>query len=185
MIDLRKIGEECVWPSHFKPVGYDDLHVEDFASWWGRNGEKLKHLPEALAEQWIFRHWHDSVASFIPIEDLQCREENWPAIDFVSKVGTVRGNEPLDPKHDFDVFSGRKTGEKLLTAKAMDSGRWDYPVVVLETPEGFIDCIGVHIQAKYFLVEGHKRRRYLNALLERGASIADQSVFVLCSPSLL
>lgn len=184
MIDLREIGEVCVWSSHLEPEGYGDLEVEDFITWWGRNYEMLKHLPEALAEQWIYRHWRDSVASFIPIEGLQCHEELWPPADFVSRVGTVRGNEPLDPKHDFDVFSGRETGEKLLTAKALDTGHWDYPVVVLETPRGFTDCIGEHIETEYFLVEGHKRRRYLNALLDRDASVKDQSVFILHSPSL-
>lgn len=185
MIDLRELGEACVWPAYLEPRGYGELIVEDFGSWWKRNGDQIKHLPDTLAEQWIHRHWRESVASFIPIEDLMCREEIWAPGDFVTKVGTVRGNEPLNPEHDFEVFSGQKTGEKLLTAKALDSGHWDFPLVVLETPGGFIDCVGDHIETEYFLVEGHKRRRYLNALLSRGASIADQRVYVLRSPSLL
>jgi hypothetical protein len=183
LIDLRAIGEECVWPSDLQPQGYGDVHVEDFASWWDRNSDKLKNLPDALAEQWFYRHWQDSVASFIPIEGLHCSEEVWPPMDFVTKVGTVRGNEQMDPKHDFEVFSGQKTGEKLLTAQALDQGQWDYPLVVLETPEGFIDCIGDHIETQYFLVEGHKRRRYLNALLDRGVLVKQQRVYVLRSPS--
>lgn len=185
MIDLREIGEDCVWPDCFKPKGYGDLDVEGFGSWWERNGKKLGHLPKALAEQWIYRHWCDSVASFIPIEELTCHEETWPPDDFVTKVGTVRGKELLNPEHDFEVFSGQKTGEKLLTAEALDSGHWDFPLVVLETPKGFIDCIGDYIETEYFLVEGHKRRRYLNALLHRRASLEDQKVFVLRSPYLL
>ncbi|MBY5974509.1 hypothetical protein KUV28_19295 [Ferrimonas balearica] len=185
MIDLREIGEDLVWPDCLEPKGYGDLSVEDFSSWWKRNGEELKHLPEALAEQWIYRHWRDSVASFIPIDDLECREETWPPDDFVTKVGTVRGNEPLNPEHDFEVFSGLRTGERLMTAQALDTGHWDYPPIVLETPEGFIDCIGHHIKTEYFLVEGHKRRRYLNALLKRGEAVSDQRVLVICSPSLV
>ncbi|KZK81226.1 hypothetical protein PsAD13_04175 [Pseudovibrio sp. Ad13] len=185
MIDLREIGEECVWPDNLQPEGYGELCIEDFAGWWDRNYEFLKNLPETCAEQWVYRHWQDSVASFIPLEDLQCKEELWPAMDFVTKVGTVRGNEALNPTHDFEVFSGQKTGEKLLTARALDEGSWDYPVVVLETPSGFIDCTGEHIDTPYFLIEGHKRRRYLNALLHRGASLSEQKVFVLHAPSLL
>ncbi|MAM09695.1 MAG: hypothetical protein CML23_04385 [Rhizobiaceae bacterium] len=184
MIDLREIGEDCVWDHDLEPKGYGDLKVEDFGSWWERNGHKLKHLPRSLAEQWIYRHWTDSVASFIPIEELTCCEEIWPADDFVTKVGTVRGKEALNPEHDFEVFNGQKTGEKLLTAKALDSGHWDFPLVVLETLGGFTDCMGDHIETDYFLVEGHKRRRYLNALLHHGASLADQRVYVLHSPSL-
>ncbi|WP_370304361.1 hypothetical protein [Pseudooceanicola sp.] len=185
MFDLREIGEDCVWPHYLEPKGYGDLEVEDFGSWWERNGEQLKHLPEKLVEQWIYRHWCASVASFIPIEELTCREEIWPSGDFVTKVGTVRGKEPLNPEHDFSVFSGQKTGEKLHTAKALDSGQWDFPLIVLETPGGFTDCMGDHIETEYFLVEGHKRRRYLNALLHRECSLADQSVYVLRAPSLL
>lgn len=83
-------------------------------------------MPEALVEQWIYRHWQESVASFIPIEGLQCVAETWPSDDFITKVGTVRGKEPLNPKHDCEVFSGQKTGEKLLTAKALDTGHWHF-----------------------------------------------------------
>lgn len=122
MIDLRKIGEECVWPDQLEPEGYGDLSVEDFRCWWDRNSEKLKHLREALAEQWIYRHWRDSVASFIPIEELQCREEVWPPADFVTKVGTVRGNEPLNPKHDFEVFSGQKNWREISDCKGLRFG---------------------------------------------------------------
>ena len=68
MIDLREIGESCVWPEYLEPQGYGDFTVEDFRGWWGRNAKKLKHLPEALVEQWIYRHWQNSAASFIPIE---------------------------------------------------------------------------------------------------------------------
>jgi len=182
MIDLRKIGEKCVWPNDLEPNGYGDLHVEDFSTWWSRNRDNMKNLPEALAEQWIYRHWTDSVASFIPIEGIRCEKEVWPPIDFITKVGTVRGNEPLDPENDFEVFSGRETGDKLQTAKALDIGHWDYPLVVLRTPGGFIDCIGDHIKTQYFLVEGHKRRRYLNALLNQGKTLKNQEVFVLHAP---
>jgi hypothetical protein len=182
MIDLRKIGGECVWPNDLEPQGYGSLHVEEFANWWERNRDKLENLPEALAEQWVYRHWRDSVASFIPLEGLECGEEVWPPIDFVRKVGTVRGNEPLDPRHDFKVFSGQETGDKLQTAIALDSGHWDYPLIVLRTPKGFIDCIGDHIKMPYFLVEGHKRRRYLNALLHKGIHVKDQKVLVLHAP---
>jgi len=185
MIDLRDIGGVCVWSHDYEPVDYGDLVVEDFASWWGRNKENLKNLPEVLAKQWIYRHWRVSVAAFIPLDGLQVREETWPSADFITKVGTVRGNEPMKPIHDFEVFSGQKTGKKTPTAQELDTVHWGYPVVVLETPDGFIDCIGDHIEAEYFLVECHKRRRYLNALLNRGASILDQRVFVLRCPSLV
>lgn len=50
---------------------------------------------------------------------------------------------------------------------------------MLPTPGGFIDTLGKHIEAKFLLVEGHKRRRYLNALIQRGIEVAPQRVLVL------
>lgn len=47
------------------------------------------------------------------------------------------------------------------------SGTWDYPIVVLETPNGFRDYGGAKPLAKYLLIEGHQRLRYLNALVAR------------------
>ena len=182
MIDLRKIGDDCVWPEILKPMGYGDHRVEDFEIWYERNETHLGHLPKTLVEQWVYRHWCDSIASFIPIENLEWREETWPAHDFTTKIGTVRGNDPLEPERDFEVFSGQRGGKKLKTAIELDAGCWVYPLVVLETPGGFIDCVGDHIANDFFLVEGHKRRRYLNALLVRGETVSCQQVFVLTSP---
>lgn len=59
MIDLRELGEKFVWPDCLEPRGYGELAIEDFSSWWKRNGEKIAHLPDALAEQWVHRHWRD------------------------------------------------------------------------------------------------------------------------------
>lgn len=185
MINLREIGDKCVWPECLKPKGYGDHAVEDFGCWWDRNREELNNLPEALAKQWIYRHWQDSVTSFIPLEGLECVVEAWPAHDFLSRVGTVRGNEPMDPVRDFELFSQKRIGKKHPTAKDLDEGYWDLPLVVLRTPEGFIDRIGEKIDKEFLLVEGHKRRRYLNALLNKGDTIVDQKVFVLRSPVLL
>lgn len=182
MINLRDLADYCPWPDELKPVGYGDIRVEDFDSWWARNRLEFHGLPKELVEQWIYRHWKVSVAKFIPIDGLGYREELWDPSDFIAKVGTVRGTEPLDPIHDFRVFSGQVGGEKLSTAKALDTGKWDYAPIVLETPDGFIDFTGTYIETPFFLVEGHKRRRYLNALLHQGVKLLAQRVFVLqCS----
>ena len=179
MIKIRELDERCPWPDELEPVGYGDHNVETFEEWRERNSILLQHLPNELVEQWVHRHWKNSVAKFIPLEGLLWREELWPPSDFITKVGTVRGNEPLDPEHDYKVFSGKVGGEKSQTAKTLDAGHWDYAPIVLETPEGFIDRVGDHIKTKYFLVEGHSRRRYLNALLRRNVQLGKQRVFVL------
>jgi hypothetical protein len=65
------------------------------------------------------------------------------------------------------------------TATALDKGRWDYAPIVLPTPNGFIYTIGMFIDSKYLLVEGHQRRRYLNALVHRGVVLEPQRVILL------
>ncbi|WP_282094215.1 hypothetical protein [Epibacterium ulvae] len=183
MFDLREIGDKHVWANHLEPLGSGDHTKEDFQTWWERNNGELNHLPQNLVEQWIYRHWKQSIASFVPIKTLTCREEKWPPKDCIDKVGTIRGNEPLNPEDDFKMFC-KKTNEGKLspTAEALNQGQWDFPLVVLETPDGFIDKIGEHITTDYFLVEGHKRRRYLNALINKSISITDQPVLILNSP---
>ena len=73
-------------------------------------------------------------------------------------------------------------GERLQTAVALDDGEWDIAPIVLRTPNGFLDTYGHQIDAGFLLIEGHKRRRYLNALVERGRELIDQRVFVIDSP---
>ena len=182
MFNLSDLDECLAWPPNLMPEGYGDLEVESFEVWWNKHCDELQHLPIEVSKQWIYRHWSDSIAKFIPLEGLSCREEVWPAIDFIEKVGTIRGNEPMNPEHDYNVFSGRLDGQKLPTASALDQGEWDYPPIVLVTPNGFIDPMQEHIDMPYFLVEGHKRRRYLNAMLHRGKSVKNQRVYILDSP---
>ncbi|MBZ0218539.1 MAG: hypothetical protein K8F25_18425 [Fimbriimonadaceae bacterium] len=179
MFNLRELDDCCVWPEHLTPEGYGDHLVEPFEAWWGKHSKELSHLPKEVLKQWVYRHWSDSIATFLPLERLSCSEEVWPAIDFIEKVGTLRGNEPMDPEHDYDAFSGRLDGRKKPVAIALDQGEWDYAPIVLSTPDGFIDGIQEHIITPYFLIEGHKRRRYLNALLHKGLCIKDQRIFVL------
>lgn len=116
MFKLQELDECCAWPAHLMPDGDGDHSMESFETWWCKHGEELGHLPQEVIEQWVYRHWSTSVARFIPLDNLAYREETWPAVDFIERVGTVRGNERLEPEHDFKIFSGQLDGEKLATA---------------------------------------------------------------------
>ena len=59
------------------------------------------------------------------------------------------------------------------------TGTWDYPIVVMYVPNGIIDCDGEHPEVRHFLVEGHSRVRYLNALTQHGKPLSEHEVYVL------
>lgn len=180
MLDLQNVPD-CTWNDEFEPIGCGGHNVESFQDWDLRVGYKLNNLCSEIREQWVHRHWTGSPLAFLPLETLTWREERWSPTKFISEVKTWRGDEALHPEFDFEVFANPH-GKKLPTAEALDRGEWDYAPPVLCTPQGFIDTIGNHVQANYLLVEGHQRRRYLNALMARGVDLIDQRVFVMTSP---
>lgn len=183
MFDLRGWPEE-IWDENLKRKGYGGHHneLEKYDDWKERTAAPLAHLHPEICEQWIYKHWTSSRLSFIPLDDLSWREEFWAPEYFIEKVRTWRGNEALNPEHDYRAFTERQYEKKHPTAAALDTGHWDYAPIVLRTPDGFIDTIGEAVKAEYLLVEGHQRRRYLNALLYRGVKLDPQRVFVLDSP---
>jgi hypothetical protein len=62
------------------------------------------------------------------------------------------------------------------------TGTWNYPIVVLQTPDGIRTKGGlVDPNVRYCLIEGHQRFRYLNALTVHGAAAAEHGLFLLNS----
>lgn len=72
----------------------------------------------------------------------------------------------------------------MLPASAMDAlGTWDYPIVVVYSPRGFITERGTERRVRYWLIEGHLRFRYLNALEHQGVGrTRHHALFVLHRP---
>jgi hypothetical protein len=172
-----------VWPERLKPVGEGGFDKEPFEEWWGRQETELGHLPAELCEQWIYRHWHYSPFAFLPLDNLVCEELSLFTPDIIDNVHREYGGE-LNPGFDRNVFERGTLGEPLPTAKAfLERGTWDYPIVVLRTPNGFAGFTRVSQNIRLVLVEGHQRHRYLNALaFFRAAPPGPHRVFVLDSP---
>ncbi len=123
-------------------------------------------------------------AGFIPLEDLSAQVELWTPSSFLENVATVRDMEEMDPVFDYEVFQGREVGSKLPTAIALDEGAWDYAPIVMPVRGGVRDSLGELKRRPYFLVEGHRRRRYLNALISQGRELSHQRVLVRKSPTI-
>lgn len=181
MLDLRK-RHECAWDEALRPRGEGELEKEDFASWWDRNGEQLSHLDPRIAEQWVYRHWAHSYTSFVGLADLTWRLEAWSGDEVLERAHMEFGG-PFSADHDYKVFNGAQGFGPNATARAMNGGTWDMPLLLLETPRGIHTHEGEMPLVRYLVAEGSKRMRYLHALRARGQGNGPHDVFILRSPN--
>jgi hypothetical protein len=174
---------EAVWPIKLCPIGHDTWRKEKFNVWWERNYSQLSHLPAKLCEQWVFRHWYNSPFSFVPLDTLSCDLVELNVEDIIESIHRETGGS-LNPEFDRSVFEKPRTGGTTPTAEAFkNNGTWDYPIIVLTTPNGLKGSKTLYPDARKLLVEGHQRHRYLNTLhYFEDAPHGPHSVFLLSSP---
>jgi hypothetical protein len=178
-IDRRYV---CRWPKSLKPRNEGTFEKESFEDWWSRNPAKLEHLPRDLCEQWIFRHWTHSPFTFLPLQSLNVERERWDGDFLLKSIYRAFGGE-LSIQFDYDTFHRGGGDKRHPTAMALDSGTWDYPMVLLSTPQGVIDSDAILPDVRYVIVEGHQRHRYLNALHGLNqAPVGPHEVLILSSP---
>ena len=151
------------WPDHLRPLGEGGVDKESFSDWWARNREELAHLPADLCEQWIFRHWQHSPFTFLSLGALLWERRTYDGDELLRSVYRAFGGD-LEPQFDYETFHRRGGANRHPTAVALDSGTWDYPMVLLSTPRGIIDLGQRRRNVELVIVEGHQRHRYLNAL---------------------
>lgn len=164
-----------VWEERWRPrsTGFDR---EPFNVWWDRNKADFPGLHAQVVEQWVHRHWTHSSYTFLPVAALVSRLETWPTARILKEVGSDLGDN-LDADFDYEALRHSRTAEVMNA-----TGTWDYPIVLLHSRAGFIVRTGVS-KHQYWLIEGHLRFRYLNALRSRGEGAAEHRVFVLERPS--
>lgn len=181
MLDLD-IFREPVWPEHLRPIGHETSDPEPFGEWWVRNHPELKHLPPELCEQWIYRSRTGAPFRWLSLGDLSWRLEVMSGEAILAHVH--RHHEPeLDPEADYQMFARDGGASRHPTAQALDTGTWDYPIVLLATPTGIVSEGEPFPGRNLVLVEGHHRHRYLNALHARSTPPAGpHRVFVIRSP---
>ncbi|HYG27379.1 MAG TPA: hypothetical protein VD906_10770 [Caulobacteraceae bacterium] len=182
MLDLRK-RYDCAWDEALRPRGEGELDKEDFTSWWERNGERLAHLAPRIAEQWIYRHWTHSYTAFVSLTDLTWRLESWSGDEVLNRAHMEFGG-PFAPDDDYKIFNGARGFGPNATARAMNAGSWDMPLLLLETPSGIQTQDGEMPLVRFLVAEGSKRMRYLHALRARGEGEGPHEVFILKSPAI-
>lgn len=172
-------GYPRAWPDDLKPLGFETENQESFDDWWERHSERLANLHPLICEQWVYRHFPTSLGDFLPLEDLKWRRENIPAGELLASV-YPEFSKKYDPEFDYEQLHGDLAFPKSSTAEALDTGTWDYPIIVLHTPKGIISSKGVMPEIRLVLIEGHQRYRYLNALYALGKKLNEtHELFIL------
>lgn len=172
----------CVWARHLAPHGDGTFEKEPFPEWWSRNQNELSHLPPEHCEQWIYRHWNHSAFAFLPLETLRWERRTCGGQELLNSIYRAFGGE-LHPQFDYETFQRRGGDDRHRTATALDNGTWDYPMLLLSTPNGIVDMEQEHRDVRLVIVEGHQRHRYLNALHALGRPpTGPHDVLVLSSP---
>lgn len=156
---MLDIDSGDVWEERLKPVGEATWEKEPFSSWWSRHSAEFPQLDSQVLEQWVYRHWHHSPFCQLPLERLRSRRELWSTERILKDV---YNDDIKNPEHDFEALSDAHTGRVMLA-----TGTWDYPMLILSTPDGFKDWRGEHPDARFRLIEGHLRFRFLNVLFQR------------------
>ena len=175
MLQIRRY--EHNWSDDITPIGNDTFEKEPFPEWWNRHKHRFPHLEERIVEQWIFRHGKNSPFSFLDVLSMTWRLERWPTNRIITEVFST---DHMNADHDYRAFN--QFGPNKTARPFEANGTWDYPIVVLETPNGITDYHLERPDVRFLLIEGHLRRRYLNAKATRGEALPEHEVFVLSLP---
>ncbi|USQ74363.1 MULTISPECIES: hypothetical protein [Roseomonas] len=160
LVDVRA-RHALAWDASLKPIGEGSLGKEPFEAWWARNHHRLTNLHPLVAEQWVYKCWRHSPFCHLPLECLSCRVERWTVERILRDVAWGMPDSDEDPEFNFRVFHGKE----FEPGRTMDAtGTWNIPPVILEAPDGLLTDTGEHPETRYWLIEGHQRRRYLHAL---------------------
>lgn len=175
LIDVRS-RYELAWDPALEPQGQDTFDKEPFTTWWARNHAALANLHPSVAEQWVYRHWRHSPFCHLPLERLACRLETWTTERILREVGWGWPDSDDHPEFNYGTFHG-KSFEPGMTMDA--TGTWNIPPIVLAAPDGLLTDEGERSDLRFWLIEGHQRRRYLHALAHRGKAAGEHDVLVL------
>ena len=112
----------------------------------------------------------------------RCERRMFEGAELLASVHRAYGGD-LHPRFDYETFQRRGGNDRHQTALALDSGTWDYPMVVLSTPNGVKNFEQILPEVRLVVVEGHQRHRYLNAIHSLGIPpVGPHEVLILTSP---
>jgi hypothetical protein len=179
-LDVDNSERICAWDSALMPIGNDTLEKEPFGSYWDRCCNRLSHLDPLIVEQWVYRHWSRSPYGYLRLDALTWRLEAWCTPRILRDIYLRPQFGDLTPETDFEFAKGL-TGEPCKSLREI--GTWNYPIVVMETPDGVIAHDEHKPDIRYCLIEGHQRVRFLAAWHGRALTAVRHELFILAETS--
>jgi hypothetical protein len=164
-----------MWSQRLKPyVGAERFDTESFREWWMRVSATLPHVPENVAEHWIYRHFGHSPYEFLPLSELRFERETWSLarLDEVTFGSDWRWTEA-----DLGRLDNEQIRDTPLASMMIDARTWPEPIIVLDNPSGLGKRFGRDL-GRWHLIEGHQRLTYLRCLAHKNEAKPQHDVWV-------
>ena len=151
-----------------EPLRWDSASQEPFSEYRRRWPEKYSHIPDAIIESWIHRHW----SQFRDWRTL--RPESWTyeirkfTSSDVLRIGDVCDRAADSIAWGDDLMDGFKDGEIWLRDYMLENGTTPAPILVAENAAHIRHPHnGGNMVEPFQLIEGHRRRALLGAMIRR------------------
>jgi len=150
------------------PLNRGTLNVEPFAAYMDRWPTCYAHVPEAVIETWIYRHW----------PEFQLWQSLHP-LSWEYELTTMSNDEIMSVSHvkdwpktltDWgdDLFDGPFRKNTWLGRHMLKNGTTPAPIIVARDASAWTHPRErVHMAAPNQLIEGHMRLAYLQAMIRR------------------
>lgn len=135
-----------------------------FDEWWPKVKGHFRHVPEAVARDWLHRHWSHSPFGWLPSATYRFRLVDWPS-KRVPEIRTIWNNYAADPTDP--IAHGRYLVEEHrvqlgyeLADFMVEHGTFPVPPVMLDNSDGHLAHLPsarFEYPAGFVLVEGHRR----------------------------
>jgi len=150
--------------------------TESLEDYLARVRPLVGHLPKPVIEQWIYRHFRYTEYRNIPLEKLTAQPETWQT-DKILAIGSVFA--PNELQDELGPTSGLRNWQSEPALAFRAAGTWDFPILIMEHEDGFLDEEGILTPYKYWLIEGRLRFRFLNYWHDEGKANDKHKVWVI------
>lgn len=155
-------------------MGAYQLDKEPFSEWWPRVRYLLKHVPENVAEHWIYENFGSSPYAFLPLDRLRFEHQVWSLV----QLDAVSFGSNWRNKDDLTRLDGAQLRNDKLALMMINAGTWPHSVLVLDNHDGLKERSGEPM-GRWHLIEGHRRLTYLRCLAHKGTAKAEHGVWVV------
>lgn len=148
---------------------------EPFDRWHARVREEIPHVPDCVAEHWLYRHESHTPYTWLPLSRLRFDLQTWD-LARVRKIG-----EGIEPRWCPDWSDALGTDpihrETWLGQYMLEHGTWPVPIIVLDNAPGICSPDDDPL-ARWHLIEGHMRSAYLDHLAKTQKAQSHHQVWV-------